>query len=49
MKTFYDLTSKEKKEYLKEFITESHDIPGPRDILFEDNDKSDLILVYRKK
>ena len=37
------------KEYLKEYITESYDIAGPRDILHGDSLKSDLILVYRKK
>ena len=37
------------KEYLKEYITETYDISGPRDILWEENSKSDLVLVYRKK
>ena len=37
------------KEYLKEYITEAHSIAGPRNILWEDNSKSDLVLIYRKK
>ena len=37
------------REYLKRYITESYSIPGPRNILWEDDKKSDLILVYRKK
>lgn len=37
------------KEYLKEYITETHDILGPRDILWNDDKKSDLVLIYRKK
>lgn len=37
------------REYLKEFITESYNIPGSRDILVDDCDKSDLVLIYRKK
>lgn len=37
------------KEYLKEYITETHDISGPRDILWNDDKKSDLVLIYRKK
>ena len=36
------------KDYLKEYITQTYDIPGSRDILWEENEKSDLILVYRK-
>jgi len=37
------------KEYLKDYITETYDVPGSRDILWEEDSKSDLILVYRKK
>lgn len=37
------------KELLKDFITEAHQIPGPRDILWEDPTKKDLVLIYRKK
>ena len=37
------------KEYLKGFITEAHQIPGPRDILWDDPTKKDLVLIYRKK
>ena len=37
------------KEYLKDFITEAHQIPGPRDILWDDPTKKDLVLIYRKK
>ena len=37
------------KEYLKEYITEVHNISGPRNILWEDNKKDDLVLIYRKK
>ena len=36
------------KEYLKEYITETHNIPGPRDILWNNDKKSDLVLIYRK-
>lgn len=37
------------KDYLKDFITEAHQIPGPKDILWEDPTKKDLVLIYRKK
>ena len=37
------------REYLKEYITEAHDVRGPRDILWKDDKKSDLVLIYRKK
>ena len=37
------------KDYFKDYISQTCNIAGPRDILFEDNSKSDLILVYRKK
>ena len=37
------------KDYLKDFITEAHQIPGPRDILWDDPTKKDLVLIYRKK
>ena len=36
------------KEYLKDFITEAHQISGPRDILWDDPTKKDLVLIYRK-
>ena len=37
------------KEKLKEFITEHYNINGARDFLWQDNTKSDLVLIYRKK
>ena len=37
------------KEYLKQYITELYSISGSRNILWEDDKKSDLVLVYRKK
>ena len=37
------------KDYLKDFITEAHQIPGPKDILWDDPTKKDLVLIYRKK
>lgn len=37
------------KEYLREYITETYDIRGPRNILWEEDKKSDLVLIYRKK
>ena len=37
------------KDKLKEFISEAHDILGSRDILWEENKKRDLVMVYRKK
>ena len=36
------------KELLKDFITEAHQIPAPRDILWEEPTKKDLVLIYRK-
>lgn len=36
------------REYLKEYITEVYDIPGSRDILWKEDEKCDLVLVYRK-
>ena len=36
------------KEYLKEFISEYHDIKCARDFIWELDDKSDLCLIYRK-
>ena len=37
------------KDKLKEFISEVHDVLGSRDILWEENKKRDLVMVYRKK
>ena len=37
------------KEIFKNYISQVCDIAGPRDILFEYDSKSDLILIYRKK
>ena len=37
------------KDKLKEFISEAHDVLGSRDILWEENKKRDLVMVYRKK
>ena len=37
------------KEFFKNYISQVCDIAGPRDILFEYDSKSDLILIYRKK
>jgi len=37
------------KGSFKDYISQTYDIAGPRDILWEDNSKSDLILIYRKK
>ena len=37
------------KTVLKEFITETHDILGSRDVLWQEDKKRDLILIYRKK
>ena len=36
------------KENLKEYITETYDIRGSSNILWEDDKKSDLVLIYRK-
>ena len=37
------------REYLKEYITEVYDVTNYRDILWEEDRKSDLVLIYRKK
>jgi len=37
------------REVLKDYITESHSIIGVRDILWEEEEKRDLVLIYRKK
>ena len=37
------------KEYLKEYITEVQDVISARDILWEENQKNDLVLIYRKR
>lgn len=37
------------REVLKDYITEYHDISGSRDILWEEDSKEDLVLIYRKK
>lgn len=37
------------RKYLKDYITEAHDVIGSRDILWEENEKTDLVLIYRKK
>lgn len=37
------------REYLKEYITEAHGVKNYRDILWEEDRKSDLVLIYRKK
>lgn len=37
------------KEILGDYITEHHQIKGARDFLFNKNEKSDLVLIYRKK
>ena len=36
------------KDKLSSFITEYYNVFGGRDILFEDNRKNDLVLIYRK-
>ena len=36
------------KESLKQFISEAHDIPGSRDILWNEKRDRDLVLIYRK-
>lgn len=36
------------KESLKHFISEAHDIPGSRDILWNEKKDRDLVLIYRK-
>ena len=36
------------RTFLKDFITEHHNIEGINDILFEQPKKSDLVLIYRK-
>ena len=37
------------REILKDYITEAHDVNGPKDILQHANKKRDLVLIYRKK
>ena len=37
------------KDFFKDYISQTCDIAGPIDILFEDDSKSDLVLLYRKK
>ena len=37
------------KEILKEFITETHDVLGSRDVLWQEEKKRDLVLIYRKQ
>lgn len=37
------------RQVLKKYITESHSITGVRDILWEKDEKQDLVLIYRKK
>lgn len=37
------------RDYLKEYISETHDVIGSRDILWDEDNKRDLVLIYRKK
>ena len=37
------------KEKLKKYITEHHNITGARDILWKEDKKNDLVLIYRKR
>lgn len=37
------------REYLKEYITEAHGVRNYRDILWDEDKKNDLVLIYRKK
>jgi len=37
------------RKYLKEYITEAHGVISDRDILWEEEKKRDLVLIYRKK
>lgn len=37
------------RTFLKEFITEHYNIRGTKDILFNKDDRSDLVMIYRKK
>jgi len=37
------------RECLKEYITEIYNIPSARDVLFKEDEKRDLVLIYRKK
>ena len=37
------------REHLKSYISEVHDIIGSRDILWDEQEKRDLVLIYRKK
>ena len=43
----YDM--KNTRNILKSYITEHHKIKDGRSILFDDRDKNDLVLIYRKK
>ena len=36
------------KESLKHYLSEAHDIPGSRDILWNEKKDRDLVLIYRK-
>lgn len=37
------------RNYLKDYISETHSIKSSRDIMFDTNKKEDLVLIYRKK
>jgi len=37
------------REKLKEYITEHHQIRGAHDIIWQTDEKNDLVLIYRKK
>ena len=37
------------RDKLGDFISEHHGVNGYRDILWEEDRKSDLVLIYRKK
>jgi len=37
------------KEILQDYITENYNIDGSRDILWQENKKRDLVLIYRKR
>ena len=37
------------RNYLKNYISETHSIKSSRDIMFDTNKKEDLVLIYRKK
>ena len=40
---------KNTSKVLSNYISEYHDIKSPRDIIFDSDDKEDLVLIYRKK